>query len=89
MSQLALPEIARRHPEMLAEDAAEMREVVEAPGERNLADVAMGEHGRGEVAPALRKAFGENLTLERGVLVGEKVVHIARRNAERGRRLRQ
>ena len=43
--QLALPEIARRHPEMLAEDTAEMREVVKAPGKRDLADMAVGEHG--------------------------------------------
>ena len=52
MPQLALPEVAWRHSEMLAEDAAEMREVVEAPAEGDLADMAMGEHGRGEIAPA-------------------------------------
>ncbi len=62
--QLAPPEVARRHPEMLAEDAAEMREVVETPGEGDLADMAMGEHGRGEVAPALGEALGEDITLE-------------------------
>ena len=50
--QLAVPELARRHAKMLTEDAAEMGEIVEAPGEGDLADVAMDEQGRGEVAPA-------------------------------------
>jgi len=87
--QLALPEVARRHSEMLAENAAEMREVVEAPGEGDLADVAMGQHGRGEVTPALGETLGEHMALERGILVGEEIVHIARRDAECSRGLRQ
>src|SRR3954468_1813981 len=86
---LALSEVPRRHPEVLAEDAAEMREVVKAPGERNLADVAVGEHWRGEVAPALGEALGKDVALERNVLVGEEVVDIARRDAKRGCALRQ
>src|SRR3954452_324554 len=68
---------------MLAEDAAEMREVVEAPGEGDLADVAVSEHGGGEVAPALSETLTENVALERYVLVGEEIVDVAGRDAER------
>src|SRR3954468_4314961 len=68
---------------MLAEDAAEMREVVEAPSEGDLADVAVSEHGGGEVAPALGEALTEDVALERGVLVGEEIVDVAGRDAER------
>src|SRR3954471_7743065 len=68
---------------MLAEDAAEMREVVEAPGEGDLADVAVSEHGGGEVAPALSEALTEDVALERGVLVSQEIVDIAGRDAER------
>ena len=81
--QLALPEVARRHAEMLAEDAAEMREIVEAPGEGDLADVAMRQHRRGQVALALGETLGQHVALERGLLVGEQIVDIARRDAER------
>src|SRR3954452_15557077 len=68
---------------MLAEYAAEMREVVEAPGEGDFADVAVGEHAGGEVAPALSEALTEDVALERGVLVGEEIVDVAGRDAER------
>ena len=89
MPQLTLSEVARRHSKMLAEDAAEMRKVVKAPREGDLADVTVGEHGRGKVAPALREALGQHMALERGILVGEEIVHIARRDAECSRGLRQ
>ncbi len=73
---------------MLAEYAAEMREVVKAPGEGDFADMAVREHRRGEIVLALRQALGEHVTLERGLFVREKIVDIARRDTERGRRLR-
>src|SRR6266700_1241547 len=89
MLRLALPEVARRHPKVFAEDAAEMREVVKAPGKRNLADVAVGEHGRGKVAPALGETLGKDVALERGIFVGEEIVDVARGDAEGCGGLRQ
>ena len=84
MGELALSPVPRRHAVLLAKHPAEMRQVVKAPGEGDLADMAVRQHRRGQVALAMRQPLGQHMALERGVLIREQVVDIARRNSERG-----
>lgn len=46
----AAPEVARRYTVMFAEYPAEMREVIEAPGEGDLADMTVRENRRRQIA---------------------------------------
>ncbi len=75
--------VARRHSVLLPEGPAEMREIVEAPGERDFADMPVGVGRRREGAMALRQPLAEQIALKRGLLVRQQVVHVARRDTQR------
>src|SRR5262245_38985447 len=72
--RVRVAEITRRRPEAPAERASEMRGVVEPPGERDLADAAVGVAAVDELGPASLEAPGEDGRGHRALVVGEEQV---------------
>src|SRR6187399_922110 len=84
MARLLAP-LARRDAEPLLEDAAEMREVVEAPREGDLADMPGLVGGVGQVALATLKPLRLHVPAERGLLGGHQIAGVTRRDSGRRR----
>jgi len=76
--------LSRRGAELLFEDTAEMRKVVETPCERDIADVSCGLRRIRQVAGAALQALGLDIAAERDLFTGHQVAGIARRDPENG-----
>src|SRR5881394_842884 len=88
LARLLAP-FARRDPEPLLEDAAEMGEVVKAPCEGDLADVPGLVRRVGEVALAALQSLRLHVAAERGLFGGHQIAGVARRDSCRRRGARQ